>query len=162
LVAGAVGSYFTGRGEGRAVLALMGVGLGVNGLLCYGLVNGAWGLPSWGIVGAGWATVVGAATSAVVGLALFLSPGQREGCDTLAGWPLDTAMLRRLLRFGVPSGLFVALDTLAFTLFVLFIGRLGEVELTATSIAFTLNLVVYMPMIGLAQAVGVRVGHRLG
>jgi hypothetical protein len=47
----------------------------------------------------------------------------------------------RLLRFGLPAGLMVALDYLAFAAFLLLAGRLRATELTATSIAFTLNLI---------------------
>jgi MATE family multidrug resistance protein len=68
----------------------------------------------------------------------------------------------RLLRFGLPAGLMVALDYLAFAAFLLLVGRLGAAELTATSIAFTLNLIPILPVLGLSQAVAVLVGRRLG
>jgi len=53
-------------------------------------------------------------------------------------------------------------DALAFTVFLFLVGRLGEGELAATSITFTLNLVAALPMVGLGQAVGILVGQRLG
>jgi multidrug resistance protein, MATE family len=56
----------------------------------------------------------------------------------------------------------VALDSLAFTVFVLIVGRLGQAELAATSIACTLNLITNLPSLGLGQAVAVLVGRRLG
>jgi len=62
----------------------------------------------------------------------------------------------------VPNGVFVALDTFAFTAFLFLVGRLGEVQLAATSLAFTLNLVTVLPALGLGQAVGILVGQRLG
>jgi MATE family multidrug resistance protein len=162
LINGVVGGYFTGRGQGRVVLLLMAVSLGVNVVLGCAWVYGLWGFPEWGIAGAGWATVVATAVSAVLGVVLLLGRRQREECGTGAGWRYDRDLFRRLLRFGLPSGVFGALDTLGFTLFVLFVGRLGEVELTASTVAFTLNMIVFMPAIGLAQAVSVRVGHHLG
>jgi MATE family multidrug resistance protein len=42
------------------------------------------------------------------------------------------------------------------------IGRLGDVELTATSIAFTINMAAFLPMLGMGQAVSILVGQRLG
>jgi MATE family multidrug resistance protein len=162
LVNGVVGGYFTGRGRGGVVLLLMAVSLGVNAVLGCAWVYGLWGFPEWGIVGAGLATVVATAVSAVLGVALLLGRRQRAECGTGSGWRFDRDLFRRLLRFGLPSGVFGALDTLSFTLFVLFVGRLGKVELTATTVAFTLNMAVYMPALGLAQAVSVRVGHHLG
>jgi MATE family multidrug resistance protein len=66
------------------------------------------------------------------------------------------------LRFGLPSGFQWFLDGLAFTAFVVLIGRLGDAELAATSIAATLNLLAFLPPMGIAQAVAVLVGQRLG
>ena len=40
-----------------------------------------------------------------------------------------------------------AIDTLAFNLFVILVGRLGVVELTATGIAGNLNLIVFLPAV---------------
>ncbi len=68
----------------------------------------------------------------------------------------------RLLHFGLPVGLIVALDYFSFTAFLLLVGRLGAVELEATSIAFTVHLIPILPVLGLAQAVSVLVGRQLG
>jgi MATE family multidrug resistance protein len=46
--------------------------------------------------------------------------------------------------------------------FLLLVGRLGASELAATSIAFTLNLIPILPVLGLSQAIAVLVGRRLG
>jgi MATE family multidrug resistance protein len=51
---------------------------------------------------------------------------------------------------------------LAFSIVMFLIGRLGNVELTATSIALTINMVALLPMLGVGQAVGILVGQRLG
>jgi MATE family multidrug resistance protein len=162
LVTAAVSAFFAGRGDSRTVLVINGVGLVVNGLLAYAWIFGRWGFPRWGIAGAGWATVLGSGTSAVVALALMLHPRHRAAYATGSGWRFDRDLFRRLLRYGLPNGVFVALDALAFTVFVLLVGRLGEVELAATGITFTLNLIAVLPMVGIGQAVEVLVGQRLG
>ena len=54
-------------------------------------------------------------------------------------WRFDAALFWRLLRFGVPSGLHLIADAGGFTLFLLFIGRLGVIPLAATNIAFNIN-----------------------
>ncbi len=66
------------------------------------------------------------------------------------------------MRFGVPNGLQWMLDVLAFTVFLFLVGRLGDTELAATNIAFTINMVAVLPMFGLGQAVTILVGQRLG
>jgi MATE family multidrug resistance protein len=162
LLAASAGSFFTGRGESRVILVVNTCGLIVNGLLDYAWIFGRWGFPAWGIEGAGWATVCGSVTSAALSLALFLRPRYRKAFGTTAGWRFDPALFRRLLHFGLPNGLLVALDTFSFAAFTFLVGRLGPAELAATSIAFALNLLILLPVLGFGQAVEVLVGRRLG
>jgi MATE family multidrug resistance protein len=162
LITAAVSSLFTGLGRSWTVLLVNGTGLAVNAVLDYALIFGYAGFPEMGIAGAGWATVIGTAASAVLACALALRAEYRGAYATLAGCRFDAALFARLLRFGLPSGLQWALDALAFTVFTLLVGRMGDAELAATSITFTLNLVAVLPALGIAQAVSVLVGQRLG
>jgi MATE family multidrug resistance protein len=162
LITGAALSFFIGRGDNWTVLLVNAFGLGVNAVLAYAWILGHWGFPRGGIAGAGWATVVGSSASAVLALALFLRPRFRAEFHAPGGWRLDVPLVRRLLRFGLPSGVQVALDVLAFALFTVLVGRMGEAELAATSISFTLNVITVLPSLGLGQAVAVLVGRRLG
>ncbi len=162
LVTAAAGSFFSGRGDSTTVMWINAAGLVVNAPLAYAWIFGRWGLPAWGIAGAGWATVVGSATSAGLAFVLMLRPRYRAVYHTVSGWRPEGDLMRRLLRYGFPNGLQVALDILAFTFFLFLLGWLGEVQLTASSIAFTLNMIAFLPAMGVAQAVTVLVGQRLG
>jgi MATE family multidrug resistance protein len=92
----------------------------------------------------------------------MLRPRYRAEFCTLSGWRFEGKLFRRLLRFGTPNGLQWMLDGLAFTFFVVLVGRLGAAELAASNIAFTINLVAALPALGIGQAVEVLVGRRLG
>jgi multidrug resistance protein, MATE family len=162
LVAAAANSFFAGRGDSRTVLLVNGTGLAVNGVLAYGLIFGRWGFPAWGIAGAALATMIGSLATALLALVLMLRQCHNATYQTWSGWRPDLVLMERLLRFGLPAGLMVALDYLAFAAFLLLVGRLGAVELAATSIAFTLNLIPILPVLGVSQAVAVLVGRRLG
>jgi MATE family multidrug resistance protein len=162
LVSAAAGSFFSGRGDSTTVMWINASGLLVNAPLAYAWIFGLWGFPAWGIAGAGWATVVGSATSACLALILMLRPHYRAVYHTLSGWRPEANLMGRLLRYGFPNGLQVALDILAFTFFLFLLGWLGKVQLTASSIAFTLNMIAFLPAMGVAQAVTVLVGQRLG
>jgi MATE family multidrug resistance protein len=162
LLTAAASSFFTGRGDSRTVLAINAVGFAVNGFLCAGLIGGQWGFPAWGIAGAGWATVAGSWFAAVFALALMLRPRYLAEFATHRVWIFEWALFLRLLRFGLPNGLMMALDGLAFLLFTILIGRMGPVPLAATSVTFTLNAIAFLPAMGVAQAVEVLVGRRLG
>jgi MATE family multidrug resistance protein len=162
LLVAAVSAFFAGRGDSGTVMVLNAVGMIVNAALDYVLIFGNFGFPEMGIAGAGWATVIGNSVSALLGLALLFRRRYEAEHGTRSGWPFDAELMRRLLRFGVPNGLQWALDGLAFSLFVILVGRLGRVELAATSIAVTLNLLAFLPTMGVGQAVAILVGQRLG
>jgi multidrug resistance protein, MATE family len=162
LLTAAASGFFTGRGDSRTVLAINASGFTVNGLLCVGLIGGRWGFPAWGIAGAGWATVFGSWAAAILAMILMLRPRYRKEFATDQSWRFERELFLRLLRFGLPNGLMVALDGLAFLLFTILIGRMGPVPLAATSVTFTLNALAFLPAMGVAQAVEVLVGRRLG
>ena len=158
----AVNSFFAGRGDSKTVLLINAASVVVNAPLAFAWIYGQWGFPKWGIEGAGWATVVATSASALLAFGLMLRRRHREKYGTASGWRWDGHLLARLLRFGAPNGFLVAMDTLVFTLFCIVVGRLGEVELAASSITLTLNLVAFLPIMGIGQAVGVLVGQRQG
>ncbi|HXG10497.1 MAG TPA: MATE family efflux transporter [Gemmataceae bacterium] len=162
MVTAAVSGFFAGRGDSWTVLLLSAAGMVVNAVLDYAWIFGRWGFPEWGIAGAGWATVTGMSVSALLGLGLMLRASHRAEFRTLAGWRPERELFRRLMRYGLPSGLQWMIDGLAFTAFMLLVGWLGAAELAATSIAFTINMVAFLPMLGMGQAVCVLVGQRLG
>jgi MATE family multidrug resistance protein len=56
----------------------------------------------------------------------------------------------------------VFLDVLVFNVFVQLVGRLGEAATGATTLTVRLNMVAFLPMMGLGQAVCILVGQRLG
>jgi MATE family multidrug resistance protein len=67
-----------------------------------------------------------------------------------------------MIRFGLPSGIHWFLDVAAFTTFVMLVGRLGAVAHIASNIALSINLIAFMPMIGMGMAASILVGQYLG
>jgi MATE family multidrug resistance protein len=86
----------------------------------------------------------------------------RRRYGTLSGWRFEPALFARLLRFGLPAGLQFSMEILAFALFMVIVGRLGTAPLAASGIAFNLNMIVFMPMLGFGLAVSSLVGRYLG
>jgi MATE family multidrug resistance protein len=54
------------------------------------------------------------------------------------------------------------LDLLGFSIFLLLVGRLGTNVLAATNIAFNINMIAFMPMVGVGIAVSILVGQNIG
>jgi MATE family multidrug resistance protein len=162
LVMAAVNGFFSGRGRTWTVLKIEAAGTAVNVALALVLIFGRAGFPELGIGGAGWATVAGSWTSALVALALLLRREFREEFKTLEGWRPERDLFRRLMIFGGPAGAQVFLDVLVFHVFVQLVGRLGEAAVGATTLTIRLNMVAFLPMMGMGQAVAILVGQRLG
>jgi MATE family multidrug resistance protein len=155
-------AFWSGRGKTRVVMVIelfcAGVNIGLNALLIFGL----WIFPELGIVGAGLATALANAAGLLLAMSLFLSRSNRE---TFGSWPdktFDMALFRRVIRYGLPSGLQFGFDLLAFMFFIAILGKYGNQELIASNIAFALNSLTYLPLIGLGVAVSVLVGQNIG
>lgn len=163
LVAVASG-FFTGLGLSSVIIGVNAVGMIFNVVFDYLLIFGKFGFPALGIAGAGYATAISSGLAAVYGLWLVFSKANATRYSTRTAWRLDLPLLKRFLKYGFPSGLQWALEGLAFTVFLLFVGRMpnGSAALAASGIAVTVMMLAVLPAFGVAQAVSVLVGQRLG
>ena len=162
LVAAAVSSFFTGRGKMAVVMWVNVAGAAVNVVLDYALIFGHWYMPRLGIAGAAWATVSASVFTSFVFLTIFFGAGNRRNFASLSGYKPERDLFGRLLKYGFPSGVHFMLDVLSFTFFVTFVGRIGDMSLAATAIAFQINGLAFMPMLGFSTAVNTLVGQALG
>ncbi len=162
LVVAAVNGFFSGRGQTFTVLGIEAFGTAVNVALALVLIFGRLGLPEMGITGAGWATVAGSWASAILAVALLLRRRYRAEFATASGWRPERELFGRLMKYGGPAGAQVFLDVLVFNVFVQLVGRLGEAAMGATTLTVRLNMIAFLPMMGLGQAVCILVGQRLG
>ncbi len=155
-------TFFAGRGQTQAVLLVNVLATVVNVVLDYLLIFGKAGFPEMGVTGAALGTILSQVAGAAVYLAVMLKPEFRKAYRTLSGWRLEPWLVLRLVRFGMPTGLQYSLEVGAFAVFMVIVGRIGTLELAASGIAFNLNMIVFMPMVGLAIAVSSLVGRYLG
>lgn len=163
LVAAASG-FFTGIGRSSIIMWINGVGLVVNVILDYLFIFGNFGFPEWGIAGAGYATTLANWAAAIFGFYLVFTKSNAATYSLLSGWRFNLDLFKRFVRFGIPSGMQWALEGLAFTAFLVYVGRMpnGEAALSASSITVTIMMLAILPTLGIAQAVSVLVGQHLG
>lgn len=158
----AVSSFFSGRGLTRIIMLCAAIGTVVNLVLNGVLIFGLGPFPEMGIAGAAVASVISGFVSPLIMLGLYFSKRNDRLYNTRRLFYFDAPLFRRLLRFGVPSGIHMALDIGAFSLFVLLVGRLGETALMAANIALSVNMIAFMPSVGIGQAAGTLVGQHMG
>lgn len=162
LLSAVISSFYTGRGEMKPIMWVNFLITAVNIALDYCMIFGRFGVPEMGMRGAAWATVIAQCVGCFCFAVLVFRPCWRERFATVSGWRFDFDLWRRLLRFGMPSGLQMMLEIFSFSLLIALIGRLGTVELAATNVSFNINTLAFMPMIGLGIAVTTLVGQRQG
>ncbi len=163
LVAG-ISGFFTGLGNTRIVLIINFVGLVLNAALDYVMIFGKFGFPAMGVAGAGYATAIATYGSAAVGFVILYTNQNEKLYNIKSHWKIDFSQIKQFLKFGLPSGMQWALEGLAFTTFLILIGRFkdGEAALASSSIAVTIMMLSVLPSMGVAQAVLTLVGQRLG
>ena len=162
IASAAVAGFFSGRGQAWPVVWVNVLVTAINSVLDYALIFGHWGFPELGIRGAAIATISASSAQIIVYVALLARPEYNLRYGSLAGWRFERALFVRLVRFGLPSGLQFFIDMIGFSIFILFMGRLGTIPLAATNIVIGVSTLAFLPMIGLGIAVSVLVGQSLG
>lgn len=162
LLTAAMTCFFSGRGKTKVVMMVNVVGVSVNILSDYLLIFGKGPFPEMGIRGAGISTVLAQTVECLMLAWLFFQARPRAEYGTLRNRAFDRELFKRFVKFGFPQGLHFFLDVASFAVFMQLIGKLGKTELAATNLAFNLNTLAFIPMLGLGTAVSTLVGHRIG
>jgi MATE family multidrug resistance protein len=162
IVGSAVSGYFIGIGRTKLLMIIQLFGIGCNAILDYLLIFGKFGFPELGITGAAIATIISQCVVLILLLVKFYTIRDSGGMLAFNRCQFEKTLFWRLIRFGIPSGLRFGFEMLAWTAFILIVGRVGINELAATNIAFRINGFAFFPVIGIGQAVGILVGQAQG
>ena len=161
----------TGEGRTKTVLAIDAAATVLNLILDAVLIFGLGPIPALGLWGAAIATTCSFWIKIPIAhWLLFRDPGytepralgktQKSTTDEVTRrW--EPQLVFRILRYGSPAGLQMLAESFCFTIILLQVGRLGELEMAATTLALGLNILAFVPLIGLGIGVGVLVGQRL-
>ncbi|WP_437191291.1 MATE family efflux transporter [Planctomicrobium sp. SH527] len=162
LLTAVLSAFFTARKRSAVIMWVNVVTSLLNVVGAYILVFGIGSFKGLDIAGAAIATVAAQSIGAIALAILMFRDGKREGYPFRETCRIEWPLFSRMIRYGFPNGIQMFLDVGAFTLFVAFVGQLGAVEQAATNLAFTLNSLAFIPMIGMGTAIVTLVGHRIG
>lgn len=162
VLAGVLGCFFSGRQFTRITMLVNLTGSLVNIVLDYILIFGFGPIPSCGMVGAAWATVVAEFCILAIYLVLLWKSADAARYGLWKNWHYDADLFKRLLRFGLPTGFHFLVDVLGFSIFIFLIGMIDKEVAAATTLAFNLNTLAFLPVVGLGTAVSILVGNRIG
>ena len=150
-----------GAGDTLSTMRVMMLVNGINVVVAAGLIYGPFGLPKLGVLG----SAIGAACARAVGgfVVLGMLFRGRAGLRLRFRQMLpDPAMIRRLLRIGIPTGIEQLLFRLADMSFFRTIATLGTAACAAHSVAISAESLSYAPGFGFAVAATTLVGQGLG
>ena len=157
-----ISGFAGGIGRTGLVLAMSLAGCVGCILLNAWLVLGGLGVPALGAHGAGAASLLTSLALAGAWWTWMLGGDRRARFAVWAqrGW--HGARLRRFLVLALPRGLSEVLEMAAFIAFTAVIARLGTDLLGASNAAFTTYIMGLVPLMGIAQGVGIAVGQAQG
>ncbi len=162
LLSNALGCFFSGRQKTAIVMWVNITSVMINVVLDYALIFGHWGLPEMGITGAAVGTLLARCCDIVMFSVLIFLHSRRSEYPLRTTWKPNVEMLKKYLRFGVPSGLHYFVDNSGFLAFLLIVGSLSRDDMAATNLAFSVNAVIFVPLLGFGTAVQTLVGHHIG
>lgn len=134
-----------------------------NALFNYALIFGKFGVPEFGVIGAGIGSVM---TNLLMfgGMALVVILHKRFRRYHLFGrfWRADWQRYRALWKLGLPIAVTMGLEGSVFGIAALLMGLINAESVAAHAIALQLASLSFMVPMGLAQAATVRVGIQYG
>ena len=155
-------AFYSGRSQTIVISSVNICTALLNILLDWLLIFGHWGLPKLGITGAGMATAASQSLAAftIIGLVLFGNDQVRYPTRRFRSFSKE--LFRKIFLIGGPSG-FQRLNTsLKFTTIILLVGTLGKSALASSTIALSITLVSFMPLIALTESNLILSGQFLG
>ena len=139
------------------------VGNLINLVLNYALIFGHFGFPAMGIAGSATATVLAMLVQSALLFGVFLSRSFHEKYATRTTWAFDARRFRELVRVGVPAAMCMFLDVANWWIWISYIiGRFGETQMAANTVALSFNQFCFMPVIGLHMGISAIVGQWVG
>jgi MATE family multidrug resistance protein len=135
----------------------------INGMLAYGLIYGAFGLPRLDLLGAGLATtLVNVAMCAAAVTVCYACRPFKKYRVLGRFWRADWSLLGQLLAIGVPISAAMALEWGLFSSAAILVGWIGTAALAAHQVALQVATILFMIPFGISLAATVRVGHAVG
>lgn len=168
----AVKSWYDGIGRTHLhLVAAVAMNI-VNGLLCYVLIFGRWGMPRLELEGAGIAACASSWIGLLVMLLFTLRPADRGAYRFYRRAVLSWRMMSNLLRLSVPGGIATTAVMTGFLLFTRVVGKIDDAAIAAgaaasyngaaTTIIVEVLSMTFVTCLAFGTATATLVGQSLG
>lgn len=158
----ALSGYFSGQGKTFPIFIGNLISACVNLFLDYVLIFGNLGFPKLGVKGAAIATDIAFVSMCLYYLFLMALPNHKGEAVFFKDFLPKRELMKKLIEFGFPNGLQFFMEMIGYSTFLLLLGSLETASFSATTIAFNINNIAFMPMLGLGLGISVLVGQAMG
>lgn len=130
--------------------------------MSYVLVFGEFGFPKLGIEGAAIGTIISSLIPIFIVALTFYSKKYRKNYNTAIPIKYDYLLLKKLIRYGLPAGMEMFVNTAGFLFFTMIMYSYSSDVAAATTIVLNWDMVSFLPLMGISQAVSGQIGKYLG
>jgi len=135
----------------------------INGLVGWTLIYGKFGMPAWGLNGAGVATFCSRLFMALtISLYIYYSARFKDLNLSMSIKNINFLIIKKVLALGIPSAIQYFFETGAFTFAAIMVGWLGTDQLAAHQIGLNLASISFMCTLGISTAGSIRVSNGVG
>ncbi len=161
--AGVFRTFVAALGKPGYATAITLLALGTNLIGNWALVFGNLGLPALGLMGSALSSVI-TALAMLVAYVVVIQRDRTLRRYRIFGrwWRPEWSRLRQIMMIGTPIALTVLAEAGLFSGAALLMGRIGETELAAHTLALNLAALAFQIPFGTAQAATIRVGYHHG
>lgn len=163
ILAGVFRIFVAALGKPGYATAITLLALGTNVLGNWTLVFGNLGLPALGLAGSALSSVI-TALAMLAAYVVVIGRDRTLQRYRIFGrwWRPEWARLKQIMVIGTPIALTVMAEAGLFSGAALLMGRIGETELAAHTLALNLAALAFQIPFGTAQAATIRVGYHHG
>jgi MATE family, multidrug efflux pump len=162
LLRNSLSCFFSGIGRTRVVMIATFVSLVVNIGANYVLIFGKFGFPALGIRGAAYGTILGGVVGLAVLVSAYLTREIRREFGVMQSFHFAPILMKKLWRFGTPSGVEFLLNMLAFNALILTFHAVNATTSGAVTIVINWDMMAFIPLIGVNIGVTSLVGRYMG
>lgn len=155
--------FFEGLGNTRIAMLITIIANLVNIVLNYILIYGKLGFPALGIIGSGYASLISRSIMPVIFAWLVLrNPKFRVYFRDAFHATFDKVKILLILSIGLPIGLQMVIEILAFSIGAIMQGWISKESLAGHQVAIGMASMTYMISFGLASGTTIRASHAIG
>ena len=158
-----VKQFFEGIGNTKMAMIITIVANLVNVGLNYLLIYGKLGFPALGLNGAGYATLISRIIMPIIFVFMIMKkPHFKAYLQTARKSVVESAKIKRIISIGLPIGLQLVIEVLAFSLGAIMLGWISKEAIAGHQVAIGMASMTYLISFGLASATTIRVSHAFG